>query len=240
MDPARRNFDIEALAQDASTERLAEMIALAYEASAQHVSNEVKNGLVRIQSHLRTGEDVRKPLADLLFTMGCYKESAEIFEELARETEDVSEWNNYGVALSRLGDDKKAVTIYRRALKLKPNSAKVWFNLGKAFFRLRHYPESFRAFENSVTLEPENKSAWNNLGVVCRAMGQNEQAIKCYQVAAEIDPEYAWAWHNMGILFMYQGRHAEAENHFLRALESKPDYEPSKKMLEKVRRERGE
>ncbi|MCK4718014.1 MAG: tetratricopeptide repeat protein [Thermoplasmata archaeon] len=224
-----------ALSGDLPT-RLKELMSAACELSKGQEGQKLEIAFRHMSQELRAGEDPRMPLADILFTLERYKECVELFEKLAKDTGHVSSWNNLGVVLTKMGDDKKAVEIYRHALDLKPSSPKVWFNIGKAFYRQHKLPEAMSAFLNSTRLDPTNKSAWNNLGVVYRATGRIGQAMKCYRKAAEIDQSYAWAWHNMGVLLLHEGRPRDAERHFLKALEGKPDYEPSKKMVKALRR----
>ena len=150
--------------------------------------------------------------------------------------EDEVVYNDKGVALSRLGQNGKAVLYYQKALELNPEFGTAWFNIGKAYYRLGDPKSALAAFQRAVELKPDHKSAWNNLGVAYRRQGRYKEACHSYRKAIALDPEYAWPKHNLGVVLEQMGEPGEAREAFMAALKLKPDYLEAKAALRRLER----
>jgi len=60
---------------------------------------------------------------------------------------------------------QKALTLYQRALKLKPNWDEGLWNLGSIAYDLDRYSECAPAFRRLATLKPDSAPAWTMSGL---------------------------------------------------------------------------
>jgi len=90
---------------------------------------------------------------------GIYGILKEVFKTYGDQHSDVAkDWNNLGTASRELGDYKKAVEYYEKALAsdLKtygdqhPQVATVWNNLGAAWQALGQYPKAIEYYEKAL------------------------------------------------------------------------------------------
>ena len=63
--------------------------------------------------------------------------------------------NNLGTVHYARKNYRRAISQYRKALKVAPNSASIYSNLGTAYFARKSYPEAMKAYETAMSLDPE-------------------------------------------------------------------------------------
>src|SRR5438105_4268219 len=59
----------------------------------------------------------------------------------------------------------QAISLYRRALQIKPNWKQGWWKLGTSLYDQDHYNEAGEAFAKLASLDPKNGSAHLFLGL---------------------------------------------------------------------------
>ena len=100
------------------------------------------------------------------------------------------EWNNKGVALSRLGRYQEAIQCYDEALEIDPRHVNAWANKGAALSRLGRHAEALQCYDKALEIDPRNVNAWGNKGLNLNSVGRYQEAIVCYDKALEIDPGF--------------------------------------------------
>ena len=84
---------------------------------------------------------------------------------------------------ARLDD---AISLYGKALNLKPKWPDGWWYVGAIFYEKDVYPQARDAFQNLVALEPERAQAWGMLGLCLFQTGEYERAAAALQRARTI------------------------------------------------------
>ena len=138
---------------------------------------------------------------------GMYSDLDTLYQTtIARNPDCWMAYNNLGVHLAkdRL-DDAAAMTLYRRALELKPDFADTHFNLANALVRAGNRQLALAEFNQALQLKPDFADAENNLGNLLRAMGQSHEAIVHLGRAASLEPGDAEIQSNLGTALLAAG-----------------------------------
>jgi tetratricopeptide (TPR) repeat protein len=114
------------------------------------------------------------------------------------------------------------VTNYRRAIKIKPDSAIAFNNLGTAFKDLGNPEAAIECYRKAIGINPAYAEAYGNLGNVLHESGRFERAIESCRRALELNPAYAEAHNNLGNILKDIGQHEGALASFRKALAIDP------------------
>ncbi len=134
-------------------------------------------------------------------------------------------------ALQEGPNPEAAAPLYRRALKLRGDSAAVYSNLGLVPFARRDWHEAFDHYQKALELDPKFAPAYNNLGLALKGEGNWPDAIHHFREAVRLDAELAPAHYNLGEIRAYQGGLDEAIDHYRLALRFDPEYARAEYML---------
>lgn len=96
------------------------------------------------------------------------KTTAQSFDALAKQAAKARESDRVDEALS----------LYKKALALKPEWAEGWWSLGTLDYDSNHYLEGEKAFRRVVTLTPKYASAWVMLGLCQFELNKNDEALR--------------------------------------------------------------
>jgi tetratricopeptide (TPR) repeat protein len=88
-----------------------------------------------------------------------------------------------------------AITLYGKALNIKPKWPDGWWYVGAIFYQKDLYPQARDAFQNLVALEPQRAAAWAMLGLCLYQTGDYERAATSLQrgktIGVNDNPELA-------------------------------------------------
>jgi eukaryotic-like serine/threonine-protein kinase len=98
---------------------------------------------------------------------------------------------NLGSALSESGKIAEAITMYERAVVLKPKGLFMAYNnLGTAYSRAGRYPDAISAYKKALDLPGNNYMVRGNLAYVYSWMnGMNDQARQTFESAIQLAEE---------------------------------------------------
>ncbi len=94
-----------------------------------------------------------------------------------------------GNALRRIGQLEEAITAYRTAIRLAPDTIAHWNGLGIALREAGKTDDAIDAFLQVVTIEPSNAAAHHNLGNALHEQRKLDAAVNAYRTAIALDPE---------------------------------------------------
>ena len=179
----------------------------------------------------RGGGQQRKD-GDAAFRAGDFDVAERHYRAAIREdNEDVQALSNLATALyhrylhhdevdttsgNALDDITEIVTLYRRALFLRPTgngAAMLNFNLGSALLKLGETIDAQAAFERALAIRPDFPAARQNLGALQQqigALGDAEASYRKALASASLDAEKrSTARKNLWSLLKAQGRHED-------------------------------
>ena len=123
-----------------------------------------------------------------------------------------------------LGDDRKAVKLYRTAIARKPDYVEAHYNLGNALKNLGEPDEAITVYRRAVDIEPGLAPAHHNLGNALHSLGRLDEAAAAYRRVLAIMPDAAETHRNLGIVLQELGHREDAAAAFRCALAFKPDW----------------
>jgi tetratricopeptide (TPR) repeat protein len=91
--------------------------------------------------------------------------------------------NNLGTVFYSTKSYRRAISQYRRALVLSPDSASIYSNLGTAFFARKKYKEASEAYQKAVELDPEVFERRSSYGSLLQERNVEERAKFHYYLA---------------------------------------------------------
>lgn len=120
--------------------------------------------------------------AILNFQNGNYEQSVVEYKELVELlSSDPEVYNNYGVALKKLGKNKEALLAYETALALKADYPEVLNNMAVINMAENNYNEARRHLERALELDPDYLDPQLHLALCLEKMGDYESSVKYYQ-----------------------------------------------------------
>jgi len=94
-----------------------------------------------------------------------------------------AEWHRLGNELLDEGKTDRAISAFRRALRLDDASAEVHNDLGTAYFQKGWHAEAEACFRQAMARKPEHGIAQANLGAALRAQGRLGDSRRAFQSA---------------------------------------------------------
>jgi predicted TPR repeat methyltransferase len=125
----------------------------------------------------------------------------------------------WGLELYGSGRFADAMTAFRAAAALEPDSPTVWTNLGVALDRAGSPGEAAASLERSVSLSKGQPDTWLLLGVVRQKIGDKAGAESAYREVIEQAPGYSAAWQCLGVLKQEERDYAQATTCFVRCID---------------------
>ncbi|HEY2382587.1 MAG TPA: tetratricopeptide repeat protein [Terriglobia bacterium] len=102
------------------------------------------------------------------------------------------------VELGNINFDQKqyddAISLYKKALEIRPDALNVQTDMGTAMFYLSRYDDAIAVFQNVLKTDPKNAQALFNLGVAM-LHGKNDpkRALEYWEKLVETNPDHPQA-----------------------------------------------
>jgi tetratricopeptide (TPR) repeat protein len=103
-------------------------------------------------------------------------------------------------ALQEIGENKKAISAYDKAIRKSPNDPRLYSNRGLSIGSTGELKRAILDFNKAIELDKSFEQAYVNRGVAKGALKDWNGAINDFSTAIRINPNYAAAWRNRGIL----------------------------------------
>jgi tetratricopeptide (TPR) repeat protein len=126
---------------------------------------------------------------------------------------------NRGVAQDNIGNYRKAIEDYSKAIKLNPLYAEAYVNRGIVYAKSGRYQEAIENFNMAIMINPKAIFAFYNRGLYYKRLGEYQGAIKDFDTAIGLDSQYIAAYLNRGDLYAKLGNHQKAIEDFNRVIE---------------------
>jgi serine/threonine protein kinase/Flp pilus assembly protein TadD len=122
----------------------------------------------------------------------------------------------------------EAISFYRAALALRPQSYGVRLNLSKVLFDSHRLDEGIVYCKEAIDLQPEDPAAYQNLGSALFSKGNVDEAIGCYRKSIRYGKQrYPHIYDLLGRVLAAKGQLDEAIAAYKDAIHVKQDYAPA-------------
>ncbi|MEB3244960.1 MAG: tetratricopeptide repeat protein [Vampirovibrionales bacterium] len=151
-------------------------------------------------------------------------------------------YNNYALALQRLGHLEDAKQQFEAALKLNPDYADAMVNLG-ALLQESGKPDdlqqAIKLYKKALRLNQNAPDVLNNLGNAYQSKTELFEAEKYYRQALALKLDFPDAHYNLGRILYEKGEFAEASSSFLKAAAYRQAFPQAYAMLGSALRQLG-
>jgi tetratricopeptide (TPR) repeat protein len=135
---------------------------------------------------------------DLLYQYGAVvdragdrKAALDMMERIVAKNPDHADALNYiGYSLVEEGRDmERALSLIKKADKLKPENGYIVDSLAWAYFRMGKTEEAWKQIQRAVTLNKDDPTMWEHYGDIAHELGRRESAKKGYRNALKFKHE---------------------------------------------------
>jgi Flp pilus assembly protein TadD len=130
-------------------------------------------------------------------------------------------YHNLGVLEEEAGRTGSALSLYRKAIELKPDYFIGRKDLANFYLRTNNLPEARRAYTEFLRDYPDNREVQLNLASVMLAEGDRDSAITLLRMLVSTDRDFVEAQVDLGVALL-GNNNAEARSHLEAALRLKP------------------
>ena len=121
------------------------------------------------------------------------------------------------------GKNSEALALWRKAVALDPNDARVQNGLGLSLYIQGDVQESFNHLRQAIRINPDFIESRLNLGKFLVEQGRPEEALPDLQYILQIKPQFAPGEEAMAAALQSSGESAQALAHWRKALTLEPE-----------------
>ena len=122
-----------------------------------------------------------------------------------------------------LGEFERAITEYRQAIALNPNSPIIYNRLGVAYSELKQYDAALDAYQKALALSPMTTELHYNVGLVHLKQGDLPRALEAFKRAITLDAEWEDTYTALGEVHLKQGNLRQAAHAYKQAIRLNPN-----------------
>ncbi len=170
-------------------------------------------------------ESVYVTLGRIHISTGKYEVALEEFERaLNLAPRDADAIQGTAQTYQKLGRNKEAEAMLKRAQALQPDAWEGYFRLGNFFYTRSRFLEAESQYRRVLELAPDNASAYTNLGTALTNQNRYSEARAVLEKALALNPTYS-GYNNLASVYFLEGRYADSAAIYEKALKlSDADY----------------
>lgn len=101
-------------------------------------------------------------------------------------------YDTLGMVYERIGEDEKAVSVYKRSVLADPGNSQGYYNIGVYYAtRKKDYPAAVNWFKQAINADSRNWAAYRWLGIYYELIGADTLALSNYQEMHKVFPRDA-------------------------------------------------
>ena len=143
------------------------------------------------------------------------------------DSSPAEEYYKSATAYHDLGEFEQAISEYRKAIALNPNSPIIYNRLGVAYSELKQYDAALDAYQSALVLSPMTAEPHYNMGLVYLKQGDLPRALKAFKRATTINAEWEDAYIGLGEVYLKQGDLERAAHAYKQATRLNPNGNPN-------------
>lgn len=141
-------------------------------------------------------------------------------ENVLRAAEDLS---RRGISFSVLGNMQKSAECFKKALKLKPDSADLWVRKATMHLNLRQFDQAYQCLgkvlsQTSGEAAPPAPEALFCLAHIHEEDGRLEEALNCLDRVLQFSPKHYQALNMKAKILLGQQKYKEAKKYFEKSI----------------------
>ncbi len=113
---------------------------------------------------------------------------------------------NLGIAYFKKGDYKSALTEFKEAVKIQPDSSMFYLWLGHTYMKVDMTKEAISAYDEARKKDQASVDAWLNLGLAYAREGNKEEALAAFKKVVALAPDSEAAAEAMKYIEMFNKR----------------------------------
>lgn len=169
--------------------------------------------------------------ANFLFAQSRYGDAVRVWQTMTRVAPDhYAALVNLGTALSEVGRIAEAITMYERAIQIRPTYM-AYSNLGTAYYRAERFADAVTAYHEALEIDDTDWLAWGNLAHVYSWIDGNEaeseqafaKAIQLAEMARQQNPRDPFIPSDLGLYYANTGQQDLARERVQTAITLSPD-----------------
>ena len=132
--------------------------------------------------------------------------------------------HNLGVLSVYLGKTAYALSLFKTATEVNPNTKQFWISYSDALIKEKKFEEAKVSCKKAIEFKPEHAESHFDLANLLNSLKSFKDAEISYKKTIELDPDFADAYNNLGKMLIKINNLVEAEINFKRLIELKPNY----------------
>jgi len=170
----------------------------------------------------------------LVFTLGyatfqrnfIWKDKVTLWSDCLRKSPKQARcYVNLGSVLGNMGQKKKAVYLFQRAIGLDSKNFRAHHNLGIAFMDAGLFDKAIFHFREASRAEPESSFPFSKLGIVYFRLNDFSTAKKRFLKAIELNNKNHEAKNSLSLIYYYEGKYSEAMSLLQEIIEENHQFE---------------
>ncbi|KAK3841973.1 MAG: hypothetical protein J3R72DRAFT_444134 [Linnemannia gamsii] len=169
--------------------------------------------------------DAQFQLAEFYLSQRRYQEAMEAYNKAIElnTTHMAQALNMRGTFTFLMGDGKKALVDFDKAIETDPNYVQTYIKRGSIFMEQGDALKTFNEFETAISIDAEDPNIYYHRGQVFFITGEYEAAAKDYIKSIELEPKFVFSHIQYGVAQYKLGNISDAMNVFKKALKDFPD-----------------
>ena len=121
--------------------------------------------------------------------------------------------------MQKAGNFDEAISLYERAIEIKPDDTDAYNNLSNLYFSLDKFEKAATLSKRSIEINANNPEAFLTLGWSYKELGNLDLALSSTLKSLELRPENPTAYMNLGGIFIDLSEYSKALHYTQKSLE---------------------
>jgi tetratricopeptide (TPR) repeat protein len=121
-------------------------------------------------------------------------------------------------------DAGEKISLFTKAIALKPDYAAAYNNRGNAYYGRKEYDLALQDYNEAIKINPDYDMALMNRGLTYAAKREYDRALADYSRAIALNPNYTDAYNNRGNAYLNKKDYALALNDYNTAIALNPSW----------------